>query len=624
MLSVSAAKTGYTAKEENFTVTVGEGTFSSITWTDFPSSATIGTPTSALGDPASVPAFDGHSIAKKSGDCSWDNTAKTISFTGSTACVLTVTVTKTAYTNGVKDFSVTPGLAAITVGGWGTYGSATVGGGDVSAPALTNVAPSSGVTKAYSTTTTTVCGVVEGTGVVTPKTAGTCTVKLSLSKENHNTISHDYSITVAAGTFSALTWSDFPSSATVGVDTSALGAPVSTPAADDYAISRQSGDCSWDNSGKILSFTGTSACVIRVRATKTGYTAKDKDFTVTPQGGTFTSIEWSGFPSSGMQVGVDSGDLGAPQIAPTPDTTDITKQSGGCTWNTVSRTLSFTDTTACVIRVTAKKSGYNTKHRDFSITPAPAVFTSIDWTAFPSSATVGATTGAIANPTSVPVAGSYDIAYQSGDCSWSSQARTLSFTGTTECVIRVTARKTGYTPKTRDFRLTPGIPAITVTSWGTYGSVSVGGGAVAAPTLTDLNPQDAEKSYASTNTRTCSVNESTGAVTGVNGGSCTIRLTLSKSGYNDKTHDYNFTVLVNLKGFQRANLFNGLILSSHTRPVFIDISGDGKDDLVVGGLLMENSGILRRKTWVIQNRREQIILLMGLMWGIILLPPLRI
>ena len=152
----------------------------------------------------------GHSITKKSGDCSWDNTAKTISFTGSTACVLTVTVTKTAYTNGVKDFSVTPGLAAITVGSWGTYGSATVGGGDVSAPALGDVDPSSGVTKAYSTTTTTVCGVVEGTGVVTPKTAGTCTVKLSLSKENHNTISHDYNITVAAGTFSALTWSDFP------------------------------------------------------------------------------------------------------------------------------------------------------------------------------------------------------------------------------------------------------------------------------------------------------------------------------------------------------------------------------------------------------------------------------
>ena len=48
-------------------------------------------------------------------------------------------------------------------------------------------------------------------------------------------------------------------------------------------------------------------------------------------------------------------------------------------------------------------------------------------------------------------------------------------------------------------------------------------------------------------------------MTGVNGGDCTIRLTLSATNYNDKTHDYNFTVVVNLRDFQRANLFNGLI-----------------------------------------------------------------
>ena len=72
--------------------------------------------------------------------------------------------------------------------------------------------------------------------------------------------------------------------------------------------------------------------------------------------------------------------------------------------------------------------------------------------------------------------------------------------------------------------------------------------------------------------------------TGVNGGSCTIRLTLSKTGYNDKTHDYNFTVVINLKDFQRAKLFNGLVVSgSYSRPVFVDISGDNKDDLVLGG-----------------------------------------
>ena len=583
VLTVSAAKTGFTAKEETFTVTVGQGTFTSISWADFPSSATIGTPTAALAAPTSVPAFEGHSIAKKSGDCSWDNTTKVISFTGSTACVLTVTATKTDYENGVKDFSVTPGLAAITVNDWGTYSNGAVGGGTLTAPTLTDVAPSSGVAKAYTSSTTGVCTVVIGTGVVTPKTSGTCTIRLSLSKENHNDLTHDYNITIAKGTFSALAWSDFPQSATVGVDTSALGDPASTPAAESYAVTHQAGACSWDNTTKIISFTGTSNCVLRVRAVKTEYTDKEKDFTVTPQAGTFTSIEWSAFPSTGMKVGVDSGNLGSPQIMPAPDMTTITKQSGGCAWNNVSKILSFTDTTACVIRVTARKSGYNVKHRDFSVTPAPATFTSIDWTAFPSSVAVGETTSAIANPVSVPAAATYDIAHQSGDCSWDSVARTLSFTAATACVIRVTARKTGFTPRMRDFSVTPGSGEITVGNWGSYGTVSVGGGAVAAPTLTDVNPTAVTKAWASTDTKVCSINNS-GVVTGVNGGDCTIRLTLSATNYNDKTHDYNFTVVVNLKDFQRANLFNGLMATgSYSRPVFIDISGDNKEDLVLGG-----------------------------------------
>ena len=283
------------------------------------------------------------------------------------------------------------------------------------------------------------------------------------------------------------------------------------------------------------------------------------------------------------KVGVDSGNLGSPQIVPAPDTTTVVKQSGGCAWNTVSKILSFTDTTACVIRVTATKSGYSTKYRDFSVTPAPATFTSIDWTAFPGSAAVGETTSAIANPTSVPAATTYDIAHQSGDCSWDSVARTISFTDATACVIRVTARKTGYTPRTRDFSVTPGAGEITVGNWGSYAGVSVGGGRIPAPTLTDVNPVAATKAWVSTNTQICTVNQS-GGVVGHKGGDCTIRLTLSATNYNDKTNDYNFTVVVNLKDFQRANLFNGLVATgSYSRPVFVDISGDGKDDLVLGG-----------------------------------------
>ena len=190
-----------------------------------------------------------------------------------------------------------------------------------------------------------------------------------------------------------------------------------------------------------------------------------------------------------MKVGVDSGNLGSPQIVPAPDTTPQLSSSRGIVLGIVfPKFISFTNTTACVIRVTAQKSGYNTKHRDFSVTPAPATFTSIDWAAFPSSGSRGSK-----QPVPLPTplqfqwpATTYGIAHQSGGCSWDSVARTISFTDTTTCVIRVTASKTGFTPRTRDFSVTPGNGEdYAQCNWGSYGTVSVGGGVVAAPTLTE-------------------------------------------------------------------------------------------------------------------------------------------
>ena len=204
VLSVSAEKIHYTTKTENFTVAVSPGSFSSIVWSSFPASAVIGETSSALDTPASIPVFESHSIAKKSGDCTWNNTTKTISFTGITPCVLTVTVTKTNYENGVKDFSVTPGLASITVANWGNYGDGAVGGADVSPPSLTDVVPAEGVAKNYQPLNQTICTVNSSTGVVTPILPGTCRVRLTLSKTEHNDLSHEYSLTINPGTQSTV------------------------------------------------------------------------------------------------------------------------------------------------------------------------------------------------------------------------------------------------------------------------------------------------------------------------------------------------------------------------------------------------------------------------------------
>ena len=581
VLTVTATKTGYTDKVETYRVTPVKGDFTSITWSSFPGSVTAGTTTSALQDPVSTPAGS-ISITKDSGACTWSQSAKTLTFpdNDSTTCVIGVTASKTGYNNKKQTFSVTPGLSEIRVTNWGTYSTATVGGGSVAAPSLTELTPSSGVTKLYESLTSSICTVSNGaTGAVTPVTGGTCQVRLTISKTNYNNLTKTYSFQVNPGAFTSLVWTAFPASAAVGTPASSLAAPVSVPAADEYAIVKSSGDCTWDNSGSTLTFQGTTECVLTVTATKTGYTSKEASFRVTPQAGTF-SILWPIFPSS-VTVGDTTSSLAPPQISPAPERSSIAKVSGGCTWNGNSRILSFTNTVECVIGVTAEKSGFTTKTQNFRVTPAPASFTSVNWAAFPSSATVGTTTAALNPPVSVPVAENYSIDKQSGDCSWNNQARTISFTGSTACVLRVTATKTGYTTKTRDFSVTPGFLQMQVTTWGSYGAVKVGYAPIAAPALTGLNPTDADKTYTSTTPTICTVNEA-GKVTGKDPGDCTIRLTLSKTSYNDLSHDYAFSVTMDVVGFKRDRLFKGLLVALDGKPIFADVDGDGDKDLVVG------------------------------------------
>ena len=121
-----------------------------------------------------------------------------------------------------------------------------------------------------------------------------------------------------------------------------------------------------------------------------------------------------------------------PVSVPAADSYDIAKKSGDCSWNDSSDTLSFTNTTECVLTVTTTKVGYNPLSKDFNITPVAGDIKSLKWVAFPSSGVVGTPITGIADPVSVPAADSYDIAKKSGDCSWNDSSDTLSFTNTTD------------------------------------------------------------------------------------------------------------------------------------------------------------------------------------------------
>ena len=110
------------------------------------------------------------------------------------------------------------------------------------------------------------------------------------------------------------------------------------------------------------------------------------------------------------------------------------------------------------------------------------------------------------------------------------------------CVIRLTLTKTGYNTRTHDYSITVNEGTIAVDGWGTYSAATVGTAATPAPNLTGLVPGNATKSYTSNTSTVCTVVEGTGAVTGVTAGSCEIDLTLSKTGYANKTNRYTLTV----------------------------------------------------------------------------------
>ena len=452
IIKVTITKQGYDTVSKEFSVRPKAGSFSSIGWTQFPAEAKVGVNTNSLEGPASVPAADDYTVEKKSGDCFWDDENNDLSFTNTTECTLTVTATKRGYNPFSEDFSVTPVNGDISTINWTVFPSSGVVGTPITGiadPVSVPAADSYYIAKKSGD-----CSWDDSNDTLSFTNTTECILTVTTAKVAYNTFSKDFSVTPIAGDISTINWTAFPSSGVVGTPITGMADPVSVPAADNYDIAKKSGDCSWDDSNDALSFTNTTECILTVTTTKVGYNPLSKDFNITPVAGDIKSLKWVAFPSSGV-VGTPITGIADPVSVPAADSYGIAKKSGDCSWDDSNDALSFTNTTECVLTVTTRKTGYNPLSKDFNITPTAGDISAINWTAFPSSGVVGTPITGIADPVSVPAADSYDIAKKSGDCSWDNNTNdALSFTmDITECILTVTATtKVGYTSRTKDFR----------------------------------------------------------------------------------------------------------------------------------------------------------------------------
>ena len=341
------------------------GRFSSITW-NFPNSATSGS-SAILSDPVADPSADSIAIAIKSGPCTWTQLTKKLAFTGNKECVVTVTAKKAGYKDFIKEFSVDPSLLPIAVYGWGSYGTVLADGVAVTAPTLSGVDPTD-ATKAYTSTTPHICTVDPNTGAVTGKQAGNCGIELTLSKTGHNNNIQPYTVAVQ-GLFASIVWDAFPSSAEVGTPTAALNPPVSSPPAESYMITRKSGGCSWDNSGSILSFTDTPECILTVTATKTSYQSKSKDFSVTATPADITATAGS----YGELIYLGEAATPSPLTGLDPEDADaayVSADENICTVDRDTGALTGVDEGECRITLTLSKTGHNDKVITYTTTIA--------------------------------------------------------------------------------------------------------------------------------------------------------------------------------------------------------------------------------------------------------------
>ena len=152
------------------------------------------------------------------------------------------------------------------------------------------------------------------------------------------------------------------------------------------------------------------------------------------------------------------------------------------------------------------------------------------------------------SPTVTPTVSDATWAYTSTTTSICSVASdgTITAISAGNCIIRATISKAGYTSKSINHAAVTIVKGtVTGANWSSYTSTNIASpGETVSLTATPSGfiPSGGTLIFASSDMSVCTVNSTTGVVTGVANGTCTITATYTKANYNDLTHDYPLAV----------------------------------------------------------------------------------
>ena len=476
------------------TVTVND-TFMALTWGAFPSSGTVGMDIALTSNlPSSSPVADSFSYSTNA-NCNIVATpgSEKLVFYDNKECVVTATAEKENYLGFLKSFRVTPGPGTMTAS-FGYYGNVKVGTETPAPSTMVSVPSASRLTEAnasiersYEVVNGAGCSLNgNGQGRVTGTTRGaTCQIKEIVSIKGYTDKEHTHNMNIIRGVQVNLAWANaYGNSPTLVANGSDLAidgnsSPSSTPHGTtpdiQYGHSGTSG-CTVNTSGTVSPGTTTGSCSVMARYKQTD------------------NYEASNLWTEILNITVDQG-------------------TQTLTWN-----------------------------NPYGSSPQVVVGSTLD------------TSG---SPTDTVVSDWGDVTYTSKTssiCSVNPSGRVTpeasGITGTSHtCTIGITrAANTHYNVSneiTVDITVTKG--AITLTGadndakWGTYSDATVRADTT-APGINVSAPSAVTKTYAPHSSSTgCDVNTGNGTITGTTAGTdnCRVSVTLSATGYNSVSYDYD-------------------------------------------------------------------------------------
>ena len=551
-IEVDASIPGYTPQTFSTTLTVALATMS-LTWTS-PIPSLGNTDSVQPDEPSGIPGTAVVASLVYSSEtpltCSVDPATGEITPIINGTCTAVLTVTFPGYEPGVVKITVEIDEPQSTQ--WTGYSSNST---PFSKETLTLDAPTgepSGATLAYSSLTTDIC-TVDSDRVLTLVDAGDCRIRLISSHEDYGDKLIDFPLTVTPLTFPMLEWGTLYGSGPFDVESTGLAPTLSNlgqvPSEVDLILrgveSTSLDICTTDDDGN-LTLLRDGSCVLTVTVGAKGYNDGTPVMGTVEVGLADMTLTWDGYDDDDDTI--TFGDAAPVLEAPSFTTATVTPHtfsytSGDTSICTVDEegALTILRNGSCEITLMVSALGYNDATVTSTQTIEPRTITGVVWNGYDAERVGVGDSVRTTPPSGIPEGAVVSYSGNDGSiCTVDAEGTVTGQSRPWDCTVTLRVVQVGY----QDLTLTDSLQVRDSQNlaWAGYSSSAMIFGET-SPTLVDpTDVDDATVTYASLTTGVCTVDDTSGELTIVNHGLCTILLSGVKEDLGRKEIPFELTI----------------------------------------------------------------------------------